>query len=269
MIGAIIYMKIIDTHAHIFPPKIEKSATAAIRDFYDRKSMSHSGSPEELLASGKRAGVGNFLVFSTATTPQQVTAINDFIIGECAEHTEFIGAGTMHAEFINFEEEINRIFKSGIKGIKFHPDFQRFDFDDERLFPVYALLEAKGMFVITHSGDYRYTYSRPEKVARIARKFPKLRIIAAHFGGWSMWELARQILILPNVYIDTSSTFGFGGVEPVIEGLKAFDHKHIFFGCDFPMWDHKEEINRFKALSLDTDFLEDIMYNNFAEFYGL
>jgi predicted TIM-barrel fold metal-dependent hydrolase len=231
--------------------------------------MHHNGRTAELLESGRKAGVVKYVIFSTATTPHQVEAINDYIISECALHPEFIGTGTMHTEYADFEKEIDRIYRAGVRGIKVHPDFQQFNFDDERLMPVYALLEKNNMFVITHSGDYRYDFSHPARVARVAELFPRLRIVAAHFGGWMTWELGRRYLVKPNVYVDTSSTIGFGGVQPVYEGLKAFDPTHIFFGCDFPMWDHQEEVGRLLSLGLNDKLLEDIFYNNFAAFYGL
>lgn len=262
-------MRAIDTHAHIFPPKIERSATEAIRDFYERGSMKHSGSPEELLESGRRAGVTNYVIFTTATTPHQVRAINDFILEQSRAHPEFIPVGTMHKEFDAPEEELDRIFDAGIRGIKLHPDFQKFCIDDEKLMPVFKHMEKKGMFLITHSGDYRYEFSQPTRVARVAKRFPGMRVVAAHFGGWSQWELARRVLVLPNVYVDTSSTFGFGGAEQVLRGFEAFDNSHIFYGCDFPMWDHGEEIENLRALGLGDALLDDVLYNNFAKFYGL
>ncbi|MDR3277872.1 MAG: amidohydrolase [Oscillospiraceae bacterium] len=261
-------MKIIDAHAHIFPKKIETVATDAIGVFYETP-MAHMGSIEELLAAGTRAGVTDYLVFSTATTPQQVTKINDFILETCAERPEFMGAGTMHREFEGAEDEIDRIFEAGLRGVKFHPDFQKFNIDDEKLFPVFARLEQKGMFFITHSGDYRYTYSHPARVANIAKKYPRLRVVAAHFGGWSQWDVARRDLApLPNVYVDTSSTFGFTDLDNVRASLAAFNKKHIFFGCDFPMWDHAGELETLRALGLDDGVLEDILYRNFERFYG-
>ena len=262
-------MRKIDAHAHIFPPKIEKVATEAIREFYNVPCMGHEGSVEDLLRSGARAGVTNYLVFSTATTPKQVERINDYIISQCAEHSEFFGAGTMHREYGQIEAELARIQHSGIKGIKLHPDFQKFNFDDDLLLPMFDYMQATDMFVITHAGDYRYTFSHPERIERIAKMFPKLRIIAAHFGGWSQWEMAREILVLPNIYVDTSSTYVFGGIEQVTAGLKAFPREHIFYGCDFPMWDHKDEADMLASLGLSDDFLEDIYYNNFAKFIGL
>ena len=263
-------MRILDVHAHIYPPKIEAKAVNAIREFYDRPYMAHRGAADALLESGRNAGVTDYLVFSTATVPHQVKSINDFILGVTAEHPEFIGAGTIHVDYEDNLGEMERIYNAGLRGIKFHPDFQKFNIDDERLFPSFELLEDKGMFFITHSGDPRYPFSHPERVARVAKRFPKLKIIAAHFGGWMTWDIARRCLAqLPNVYIDTSSTYGFGGKEPMIEGFKAFDNTHIFFGCDYPMWDHKDELEVLYSLGFDDTTLKNVLYNNFARFYGL
>lgn len=260
-------MKIFDAHTHIFPSKIQVVATTAIRDFYDRDEMAHIGGTEELLEAGRAAGVTKYLVFSTATTPQQVTKINDFILSECEKYDEFHGAGTMHRDFDNFGEELERIHAAGLRGIKLHPDFQKFNIDDEMLFPMYKILEDRGMFMITHAGDSRYSFSHPSRVRHVAEKFPKLRIIAAHFGGWSQWDLGRKELVLPNVYVDTSSTYSFAGYEPIVEALSTFDRRHIFFGSDFPMWDPGDEIAMLHSVVKDTSLLEDILYNNFMEFY--
>lgn len=262
-------MKIIDAHSHIFPQKIAEKATEAISRFYEDIEMGHMGCSEELLKAGSEAGVEKYLVFSTATVPEQVRSINDFIMSEAAIHEEFIPLGTMHRDFDDFEEEIERISGLGLRGIKLHPDFQKFDFDDEKLFPIYKLLEEKGMFVITHSGDCRHGFSHPEKVARVAKEFKKLPIIAAHCGGWSQWDIARDCLKLDNVYVDTSSTMGFSDGENVKKAIDAFGTKKIFFGSDFPMWDHKDEVERLIKLGIKENLLEDILYNNFKDFYGL
>ena len=261
-------MNIIDTHAHIYPPKIERIATTAIQNFYSRPYMRHNGSPEELIASGSKAGVTHYLVFSTATTTKQVQPINDFIMSQVQQHSNFIGAGTLFIDFADYENELKRIYAGGLRGVKFHPDFQKFNIDAPELFPMFEVLQCMGMYIIVHSGDPRYEYSRPERVANVAKNFPNMKIIAAHFGGWNLWEVGRKNLVLPNVYVDTSSTFGFGGVEPFVKGLQTFDPTHIFFGCDFPMWDHGEELRRIEQLHLKEDFLEDILFNNFSAFYG-
>lgn len=85
-----------------------------------------------------------------------------------------------------------------------------------------------------------------------------------------MWDIARKHLAdLPNVYYDTSSTYGFGGIEPVKEGFRAFDNSHLFFGCDYPMWDYRQELDMLETIGLTQRELEDVLFNNFARFYGL
>jgi len=262
-------MKIIDTHSHIFPPKIERVATDAIREFYDREVMAHDGSVEELLTNGKAAGVDKFVIFSTATTPQQVQKINDFILEECEKHPEFIGAGTMHRDFENPEAEVVRIFESGMRGIKLHPDFQKFNLDDRLLFPTFDALQQRDMYIVTHSGDYRYDFSHPERIANVARNFPKLHIIAAHMGGWSMWDIGRELLApLENVFVDSSSTYGFAGTDPIVRGISAFGYERVFFGCDFPMWRQDTELEMLRSLGLSEKELESILGGNFINFYS-
>ena len=134
---------------------------------------------------------------------------------------------------------------------------------------MYSVLSDLNMFVLTHAGDFRYGFSHPERIAKIAKMFPKLNIIAAHFGGWSQWEIAKDYLILPNVYYDTSSTMGFTDMSVVNDLLNVYDKTHIFFGTDFPMWDHQDELNNLMSTNLKEKEIEDILYNNFCEFYKI
>ena len=260
-------MKIIDAHAHIFPEKIADKAVQSISNFYETPMM-HKGYAESLINSGNQIDVDNYLVFSTATKAEQVESINNYIIEEIRLHSQFIGLGTMFLGYENFEEELLRLKENNIKGIKLHPDFQKFNFDDEGLYPIYDVLSELNMFVLTHAGDYRYGYSHPERIAEIGKKFPKLKIIAAHFGGWSQWDIAFNKLVLPNVYYDTSSTMGFAGLEIAKKAFKAYDNSHIFLASDFPMWDHKEEFENLQKLGLHEQTLENVMGKTFDDFYN-
>lgn len=259
-------MKIIDSHAHIFPEKIAQKAGESISDFYNGTEMHHVGTADALLESGKKIGVEKYVVFSSATKAEQVESINNFIDKTCRQHPEFIGLGTMHRDYPAYTAELERIAGLGMPGVKLHPDFQKFCIDDEKMFPIYDVLSELGLFVLTHSGDYRYDFSHPTRIARVAKAFPKLRIIAAHFGGWQQWDAAIEHLNLPNVYYDTSSTIPFIGNKPAIRALNKLDRSHFFFGTDFPMWDHQAELERIFELQLPEQLLEDILYNNFVRF---
>lgn len=255
--------KIIDAHTHIFPEKIATKAAASIGYFYGIP-MLNDGTSERLLQSGALIGVENFLVCSTATKAEQVLPINDFIYSECQAHDKFIGFATLHPDMKNPEAEIERINERGFKGIKLHPDFQCFNIDDPKAMELYRLIEGK-MFILFHTGDERYEYSRPFRLMNVCEKFPNLKCIAAHFGGYKRWDEAMKVYKSKNIFMDTSSTLFELPVERAREIIEQFGVSQFFFGTDFPMWSHKEELERFLALNLTESENEDILYNNFKK----
>ncbi len=260
--------KIIDAHAHIFPAKIADKAAASIGSFYDLP-MSSGGSCEMLIKSGNEIGVSRYLVCSTATKPEQVESINDFIAAAVRQYPDkFIGFGTLHPGYPDIEAEIERIEALGLHGVKLHPDFQRFDIDDERMLPVYEKLAGR-LPVLFHTGDARYEYSAPKKLAAVAKTLPALQCIAAHFGGYQRWEEAAGCLKLPNVYIDTSSSLFVLERDFAVQLLRHFGTDKAFFGTDFPMWKHADEYARFQALELTAQENENILYNNFCAFLNI
>ena len=272
-------MKIIDAHVHIFPEKIASSAVIATNQFYSgalsdqvhapKEFTIYKGTAEDLIERSKKAGIARSVVFSTATAPRQVESINSFIARSCQAHPEFIGVGTMHIDYPDFAGEVQRLKSLGLAGIKLHPDIQRFALDDPRLFPLYEIMRDEHLFLIAHTGDYRFDFSTPDRMAHIAKLFPEMRFVAAHFGGWSQWAEARECLVLPNVYVDTSSTLGFADSDAAIKGFETFDPTHIFFGSDYPMWEPGIELERLLALKLDDALLSRVLWENFENFLTL
>lgn len=255
--------RIIDAHAHIFPQKIAEKAVKSIGSFYDIP-MDMEGVSEALIKSGGKIGVEKYLVCSTATKPEQVVPINDFIFEECRRHPEFIGFATLHPDMENMEEEVERILKRGYRGIKLHPDFQEFNIDSEKAMRMYALLEGK-LTVLFHTGDARYEFSRPKRLAKVCEKYPDLKCIAAHFGGFQKWDEAFDVYENPNIYMDTSSSLFVIDKERVMKFLEKFGHERFFFGTDFPMWSHESELQRFLALELPKEVNRAILYDNFKK----
>lgn len=255
-------MKIIDCHAHIFPEKIAEKASKGIGKFYDCQ-MRYVGSCERLLHSGEAIGVSKYWVHSVATTAAQVRSINSFIAEQCSIHPEFVGFGTIHPDVEDIGAEIEYIRQLGLHGVKIHPDFQRFRIDEPRALPIYECI-AGDLPIIVHTGDYRYDYSSPKRMAHVLEMFPKLECVAAHFGGWSVWEEAYEYLGKTNCWVDTSSTLGFLDDDAVLRRLvSCWGTDRMLFGSDFPMWDHAEEWDRFnKRLGITGDDLEKVLYRN-------
>lgn len=242
-------MKIIDAHAHIFPQKIAAKAVQSIGDFYGIP-MDAPGAAENLLQSMKEGGVAQSLVCSVATRPEQVRSINAFLEEQGKLHPEFVPFAAMHPHLTDMEEEFARVEQAGFYGIKLHPDFQAFDIDDPAAMEMYRLAEGK-FPILFHTGDNRYDWSRPYRLARVMEKFPDLVCIAAHFGGYRRWDEAYDIYRGSNLYMDTSSALMFIEAERALQFIGKFGAEHFFFGTDFPMWTHKEELERFEKFGLD------------------
>ncbi|MDR0495719.1 MAG: amidohydrolase family protein [Treponema sp.] len=251
---------IVDFHTHIYPEKIAAKAVASIGEFY-HIAMNQDGTVNSLLESGRRGGIGHFVVFSAAAVPAQVRAINDYIASACREHPEFTGFGTLHPEMENPLDEIERLIALGLKGLKFHPDMQRFDIDDERMTDIYAAAENR-LAIVFHTGDYRHSHSHPARLARVLDNFPKLRAVAAHFGGWSVVDIAYDYFHNRNCYFDVSSSLSFIGRRRAAELIRSYGAERFLFGSDYPMWDPAACLEEFMALDLTDGEREQILWKN-------
>ena len=259
--------RIIDAHSHIFPHKIAEKATINIGHFYDIP-MTHIGSSEHLLTSGVRIEVEKFLVCSTATRPAQVESINTFIHEECKLHDKFYGFATMHPDYEHIEAELDRVVEMGLHGIKLHPDFQLFDIDDKNADRMYKAASDRNLPILFHTGDNRYNYSAPHRLRAIADRFPDLLCIGAHFGGYRLWDESMDTLLdCKNVLFDTSSSLMFLEPAHAVDMIHHFGVERFMWGSDFPMWDHKDELERFMALPLTEDERERIFHGTFEEYF--
>ena len=253
-------MKIIDFHAHIYPSKIAEKASNSTGEFYNI-TPAHIGTGEELLSVGKTAGISEFVLLPVATKPEQVHHINNFILDEVKEHSEFHGFGTLHPDSENILAETEFIIKSCLQGIKLHPDTQRFNMDDRRLFEIFDYIQGK-IPLLVHCGDQRFDYSHPRRLKNIINNFPRLQIIAAHLGGWSIFEEAFEILKNTECFLDISSTMMFLSPEQVTKYIHGYGVERILFGTDFPLWSPVDEVCRFQKLHLTENEFERIAYKN-------
>ena len=255
--------EIIDFHAHIYPDKIAEKASRATGDFYDI-APAHSGTSKELLSSGKAAGTSRFVLLPVETTPDQVSHINGFIADEVSAHGEFFGFGTLHPDSENILEETEHIISLGLKGLKLHPDTQQFNTDDKRLFEVFDYIQGR-IPLLVHCGDKRFDFSHPRRLKNVIDNFPHLQVIAAHLGGWSLFDEAFELLKDENCYLDISSTMMFLPRDQVERYIRGYGADRILFGTDFPLWSPEQEVASFKRLNLSSDEFERIAYKNALE----
>lgn len=260
-------MKIIDIHTHVYPDAIAQKAADNVRNYYEI-GRNMDGTPRMLMERGEIAGVSQYVILPVAVRPENVHSINHFIVEQVQKNPCFIGFGTLHAEMENIGEEAQKIAGMGLKGIKFHPDCQKFDIDDPRLFPVYEAVQGK-LPVFLHMGDKRYNYSHPARLRKVLDCFPQLDVVAAHFGGYSMYETACRELKDTNCIMDISSSLMFMAEGEAERYINLYGAERLAFGTDYPVWDPVEEVERFLALNLTWEQKEQIAWKTAHRFLGL
>ncbi len=260
-------MKVIDCHCHIYPAKIASKAVDGVGQFYAIEMDAPDGTAEGLLKACEETPISRFVVHSVATRPEQVRSINDFIADTCDDHPEFTGFMTLHQDLEDPEAEIERACARGLVGIKLHPDTQRVDMDDSRLMTIYEIAEGR-LPIIMHCGDYRYDFSHPRRMRNILRTFPNLVVDAAHFGGWSIYDLALEYLENEKCFLDMSSSMALLGLRRTAELCHLYGCDRILFGSDFPMWLPAQELDLFLSAGFSDEELEMMLYQNAERFLG-
>ena len=91
---------------------------------------------------------------------------------------------------------------------------------------------------------------------------------AAHFGGWSIYDLAIEYLEDERCFLDMSSAQMFLGPRRTYEITKIYGCDRVMFGSDFPMWNPAKEYDRFASLPFTDDELENLTWHNAERFLG-
>ena len=266
--------KIFDIHTHTYPEAIAEKAVHNLGEFYNFVPEGN-GTYSGLTARAHQNNVVGFLLFSVATNAHQVPKVNDCIANLAKksrdEGYETVGFAGMHQDYPDFEGELQRCRGLGLKGIKLHPDIQGVDIDDERLFPLYELVQGN-MPIYFHIGDNRpcYRYSEPKKLLRVLELFPKLEVVAAHMGGYKAWDEGEKYLSgHERVWYDTSSALWAMTPEYAAHLIGVYGSERVMFGTDYPVKEIEGEVERFLKIPLTERQREDIFYNNAARFLGL
>ena len=267
---------IVDAHCHIYPAKIAERAVASVGAFYQIEMLGVTpgahvtrGTPEHLLAASANSPITHHLVHSVAIKAKTVESINTFIARECAQNDTFIGFMTMHQDYPDPAAEIERAVHRGLKGIKLHPDSQGVNLDDPRLMRVFEIAERMNLPLLIHMGDYRYDYDHPRRLVRVLHEFPRLVVCGAHFGGWSIFDLALEYLEHERCFVDASSSMAFLGLHRTRELIELYGADRVMFGSDFPMWSPARELECLRAIGLSELDFDKITLRNVERFVGL
>ncbi|HIY97411.1 MAG TPA: amidohydrolase [Candidatus Borkfalkia excrementigallinarum] len=262
---------LIDFHAHAF---LDKLAANAVSSLAARAHFTPfcDGTVDGTARLMREQGVDRFAVLNIAVSPKTERHVNDFAISLLDRGDTVLPFGSVHPSSPDAFSELERLKNAGIRGIKFHNEYQNFFVDDEIAFPVYERCAELGFIMLFHGGADR-GFSPPVKTAprrmrRVALRFPQAKIIVAHLGGQDMQQEAIDELADTNVYIDTS--FVSRSVEPSVaeRSIRAFGFDRVIFGSDCP-WDTPANTVAFlQAMDFSQEEYEKIYSKNALKILG-
>lgn len=263
---------IIDFHTHCFPPKI---ASRAIEQLMTRSGMTrpyHNGGVESLLEVQRSAGVDYSVVLNIATNPRQQKSVNDFAIS-LLEVDGIIPFGSVHPDSPDAIPELERIKASGIKGVKFHPDYQGFFVDEERMLPLYEKIGELGLITVFHCGyDIGFPetiHCPPERLSKALDSFGGAPVVAAHFGGMLAWRETEEFLCGKNVYLDTAICCGTLNPQVAARIIKKHGADKILLGSDCPWSTPANEIGLVHCMGLSDEEEKAVLGENARKLLGL
>lgn len=262
---------IIDIHTHCFPDYLAPKALDALAAVAGNHPKYTDGTVKDLKKSMQQSGIEKSVVLNIATKPSQNKVINRW----AAEINggSIISFGTIHPDYSGWRDEIAFLEDAGIKGIKFHPDYQGFYIDEPRMYPVYEAIAKAGMPMLFHAGldiglpgPYK---CMPDKLKKLTRKLAGAKIIASHMGGYSFWDDVKKHLFEENIYLDTSYCLMKMGKDQLKSMILAHGYEKVLFGSDSPWTIQKQEVEKIRTLGLNDVQTNAVLYANSACLLGI
>lgn len=260
---------VIDFHTHFYPDKV---AAKAIAFCSEKIGFFADGTRAGLEESMRRSGIDLAVALPVVNTPANSASIHAWAVRE--NHSPILMLGGIHPDEPDPLKTLGAIAAAGLPGIKVHPEYQQFRFDEERLFPVWEKCEKLGLIVVTHAGwDAMYEppyHSDPESLAKFHRRFPGLRLVLAHLGGMAMWDAVEKYLADMEVYLDLAMVAReYITPEQLTRIIRAHGAEKILFGTDSPWYDQKKQLEFICSLPLSPSEQERIFFRNAAELLKL
>lgn len=262
---------LIDFHTHCFPDRIASGAIEKLSHVSGGLTPYTDGTISGVQASMAEHNVDLSVVLNIATNARQQQSVNDFA-AQMNQQENIVAFGSVYPHSDDALEELERIKSLGLKGVKLHPDYQRFQVDDPKMKPIYQKISQLELITVFHAGyDYGFEppyMCMPENMANALRWFSS-PVIAAHWGGFNVSDQVLQHLCGLDIYFDTA--FGYASMpkyyaEKILEKHGA---EKILFGTDLPWHTPEMELRLLNTLGLSEREYNQICFENAQKLLGI
>ena len=174
-----------------------------------------------------------------------------------------------------------RLIALGAKGFKFHASQQNFIPNDQRMYPLYELLQEHRSIALFHTGQsgvgrgvrggggLRLKSTNPIYLDDVAVDFPDMPIIMAHPSFPWQDEAIAIALHKPQVYIDLSGWSPKYFPPQLVQYANSLLQDKVLFGSDFPLISPDDWIEAFDRLGIKDTIRPKILRDNAARLLGL
>ncbi len=260
---------IIDFHTHFYPENIAERAMEHGRSA--GIGAITNGTLEGLLGEMDRCGIDHAVGLPLANKPDNVRGVNNWAYNLKLDRITMLGS--IHPLTPDPASHIKWLAEHGFRGIKMHPEYQQFRFDDPGLEPIWEALIENNLFLLTHAGaDIGFQppfHSDPVSLAAFHRRYPELTLILAHLGSWDMWDAVKEHLAGLPVYMDCCYVGNLLSDDKFMEIVRIHGTDRILFGSDSPWRDQALDIEFINRLPLTAQEKEQIFSGNAKKLLGL
>lgn len=266
--------RVIDAHVHLFPPAVFE----ALWRWFERYGwpVRYRLHARQVLDFLFTRGVTRVVGLHYAHKPGMADALNAFIAELAADEPRLTGLATVLPGEPGAADVLDRGLARGLRGVKLHTHVQAFAIDDPRFAPLAEVAIAHDVPMVVHAGREpksphypvdSYAVCHVDRVARVLRGFPRLKLVVPHLGADEFAGYTALLHRHDNLWLDT--TMLVGGYFPLqatvdVRAMLLTRPDRVMYGTDFPnlpyAWDR--ELRALQAMRLPDDALAAILAKN-------
>lgn len=256
-------------HVHVFPAKIRKD-----------------GTPEAFAEIAARLDIQGAVFFAPFSHQWPDGDPNGWLSRQLQRFRGYVGYGTLDPQK-PARDQVLRISDLGLRGIKIHAPAQHFPLNCDWIMDAYEQMERLGLIADFHLGvhGYRLKEYHPLLLDEVAHRFPELRMVFEHMGGWHY--LRDAVAVATNrrsnnegpIYAGIASVLDrdripawYLGPEGIADLIWQMGADRLIYGVDFPYNSAEHiasDLNIIRSMGLAPSVEEAILGDNLRKLLNL
>lgn len=269
---------VVDAHVHLFPAGLFR----AVWQWFEAHGwpIRYRLDADGVVSFLTTRGIDHLVALHYAHKPGVARGLNAFLAELCERHPQVTGLATVFPGEEGAVRILEEGFRLGLRGVKLHAHVQCFDLEGPEARAVYECCASNDLPLVMHAGrepkspayacDPHLTCGA-DKVARVLRRHPRLRLCVPHLGADEFLAYAQLLEEHDHLWLDTTMALADYLPGPPPPPLTAFRVERVMYGSDFPQlpyaWDR--ELARIATLGLPPAILARILGGNAIAFFGL